>query len=145
MNAVARKGLVTAVVAGGLLATAGSAQADSAAGGDTAGSPGVLSGNTVQVPAHVPVNVCGNTVDVVGALNSASGQACANTSATGETSPPAHKPIPAPPNPPRDEPSDSGPALAHTGGEGVGLAVATGAGLLLGGVVLRRRFRTGRR
>jgi hypothetical protein len=80
MNRVARKGLVTAMVAGGVLASAGYAQADSAAGGESAGSPGVLSGNTVQVPVHVPVNVCGNTVDVVGLLNPAFGNACANTS-----------------------------------------------------------------
>ncbi|MGC3003623.1 chaplin family protein, partial [Streptomyces sp. G35A] len=43
-----------------------------------AGSPGVLSGNTVQAPVHVPVNVCGNTVDVVGLLNPSVGNACAN-------------------------------------------------------------------
>ncbi|SEO96307.1 chaplin [Actinacidiphila rubida] len=80
MDRVARKGLVTAMVAGGVLASAGYAQADAAAGGDTAGSPGVLSGNSVQVPVHVPVNVCGNTIDVIGLLNPASGNSCANTS-----------------------------------------------------------------
>lgn len=36
-------------------------------------SPGVLSGNVVQVPVHVPVNVVGNTVNVIGALNPAFG------------------------------------------------------------------------
>ena len=41
-------------------------------------SPGVGSGNVVQVPVHVPVNVCGNTVSVIGALNPAFGNACAN-------------------------------------------------------------------
>lgn len=82
MDRVARKGLVTAMVAGGVLASAGYAQADAAAGGETAGSPGVLSGNSVQVPVHVPVNVCGNTIDVAGLLNPASGNACANTSDT---------------------------------------------------------------
>ncbi|SEG74806.1 Small secreted domain [Actinacidiphila yanglinensis] len=80
MNKVARKGLVTAMVAGGVLASAGYAQADAAAGGESADSPGVLSGNSVQVPVHVPINVCGNTVDVVGLLNPASGDTCANTS-----------------------------------------------------------------
>ena len=40
-------------------------------------SPGVLSGNTVQVPVDVPVNVCGNTVNVVGLLNPAVGNSCA--------------------------------------------------------------------
>jgi hypothetical protein len=80
MNKVARKGLVTAMVAGGVLASAGYAQADSTATGETAGSPGVLSGNSVQVPVHIPVNVCGNTIDVIGLLNPAFGNTCANTS-----------------------------------------------------------------
>ncbi|MGW5636404.1 chaplin [Streptomyces sp. NPDC003832] len=46
------------------------------ANGGTQGSPGVGSGNTVQTPAEVPVNVCGNSVDVVGALNPAFGNEC---------------------------------------------------------------------
>ncbi|GAA1152339.1 hypothetical protein F4556_004097 [Kitasatospora gansuensis] len=44
----------------------------------TAGSPGVLSGNSVQVPVHVPINLCGNTVDVIGLLNPAFGNSCVN-------------------------------------------------------------------
>ncbi len=44
----------------------------------TAGSPGVLSGNSVQVPVHVPINLCGNTIDVVGLLNPAFGNSCVN-------------------------------------------------------------------
>lgn len=39
-------------------------------------SPGVLSGNLVQVPVHVPVNACGNSVNVIGALNPAVGNSC---------------------------------------------------------------------
>ncbi|MFQ3559941.1 chaplin, partial [Streptomyces gramineus] len=66
------KGLVlstaaVAAVAGG----AGAAAADSGANGAAAHSPGVLSGNVIQVPVHVPVNVCGNTIDVIGLLNPA--------------------------------------------------------------------------
>ncbi|MEW2517303.1 chaplin [Actinacidiphila alni] len=90
MNRVAQKGLVTAMVAGGLLAAgAGYAQADSAAEGDTAGSPGVLSGNSVQVPIDIPVNVCGNTINVIGLLNPALGNSCSNASApaAGHSSP----------------------------------------------------------
>lgn len=88
MNRVAHKGLVTAMVAGGLLAGAGHAQADSAAQGGSSDSPGVLSGNSVQVPVDIPVNLCGNTLNVVGLLNSASGNSCANVSgpASGRTS-----------------------------------------------------------
>lgn len=69
------------MVTGGALAlSAGAAHADSGAQGAAVGSPGVGSGNTVQLPVHVPVNVCGNTVNVVGLLNPAFGNRCANTS-----------------------------------------------------------------
>lgn len=40
--------------------------------------PGVSSGNVVQAPVEVPVNVCGNTVNVVGLLNPAHGNLCVN-------------------------------------------------------------------
>ncbi|MDI5974303.1 chaplin [Streptomyces sp. SL13] len=81
MRQVAKKGLITVIATGGVLAvTGGYAYADAGAAGSAAGSPGVLSGNTVQVPVHVPVNVCGNTVDIIGALNPAFGNHCANTS-----------------------------------------------------------------
>ncbi len=46
--------------------------------GAAIGSPGVASGNVIQVPVHVPVNVCGNTVNVIGALNPAFGNTCVN-------------------------------------------------------------------
>lgn len=253
MNRVARKGLVTAMVAGGVLASAGYAQADSAADGETAGSPGVLSGNSIQAPIDIPVNVCGNTINVIGLLNPAMGNHCANTSATsapavhtlpapvgpvtstgarparhagtaavetgpqagssgtgggahaasgttgspgvlsgnslalpidlpvnvsgnsvnvvgignpsfGNTAvngeapqpdpttppPPAHQPVPAPPNavaPPTAVSSEAqapGPALAHTGADGLGWTAAGSVGLLLGGAVLYRKFRPGR-
>lgn len=241
MNRVAQKGLVTAMVAGGLLAGAGYAQADSGAQGDTAGSPGVLSGNSVQVPVHIPVNVCGNTINVVGLLNSVSGNTCANTSATapghpshtgarparpgrhagapaderagsgsstsgggshaaggarnspgvlsgnsiqlpidvpvnltgnsvnvvgignpaiGNTStnggtpprtdppvpaPPAHEPVPAPPNSaPVAAPDSGAPALAHTGADGMPYTAGGSVAMLLGGVLIYRRFRPGR-
>jgi hypothetical protein len=67
-----------AVVAGG----AGLAMADSGAQAEAVRSPGVVSGNVVQVPVHVPVNVCGNTVDVIALLNPAFGNTCANLSKT---------------------------------------------------------------
>nr|WP_274535340.1 chaplin [Streptomyces sp. CB00455] len=56
------------------------AAADATAEGAAIGSPGVLSGNVVQVPVHVPVNVCGNTINVVGLLNPAFGNTCINAS-----------------------------------------------------------------
>ncbi|MER0243248.1 chaplin [Streptomyces sp. HSW2009] len=86
MRQVAKKGLITMAAAGGVLAVAGGyAQADSAASGATTSSPGVLSGNNVQVPIHIPLNACGNTVDVVGALNPAAGNRCANVDGSGTT------------------------------------------------------------
>ncbi|MFF4900352.1 chaplin family protein [Streptomyces sp. NPDC001068] len=70
--------MIAFAVASGAMAVAGPAWADSAADGSAAGSPGVLSGNDIQLPVHIPVNVCGNTVDVVGLLNPAMGNRCAN-------------------------------------------------------------------
>ena len=62
------------------LAGAGAACATggAAAEGAAVGSPGVLSGNLVQVPVHVPVNICGNTISVIGLLNPAFGNHCVN-------------------------------------------------------------------
>lgn len=48
------------------------------AGGRTTDSPGVASGNTVEAPVHVPVNACGNSVDVIGVGNPAMGNDCGN-------------------------------------------------------------------
>ncbi|WP_418956426.1 chaplin family protein [Streptomyces tritici] len=86
MRQIRRSGLATLMVTGGALAlSAGYAHADSAAEGAAAvGSPGVGSGNAIQLPVHVPVNVCGNTVNVVGVLNPAFGNGCANGSGGSE-------------------------------------------------------------
>ncbi|UGQ15609.1 chaplin [Yinghuangia sp. ASG 101] len=70
---------VLAAATGGLaLAGTGAAMADSGADGAAVGSPGVLSGNNVQVPVHIPINVCGNSIDVVGVLNPVFGNTCIN-------------------------------------------------------------------
>ena len=74
-----KKVVAVAAATGGLvLAGAGLAAADSGAQGAAVHSPGVLSGNVVQVPVHVPVNVCGNTISVIGLLNPAFGNTCFN-------------------------------------------------------------------
>lgn len=74
-----RKALVVAGAAAlALGAGTGAALADSGADATSAGSPGVLSGNVVQVPIHVPVNACGLSVNLVALLNPALGNACAN-------------------------------------------------------------------
>ncbi|MEU6393367.1 chaplin [Streptomyces sp. NPDC046939] len=68
------------IVAGAVMAfgIAAPAFADAGAQGAAVNSPGVLSGNNVQAPIHIPVNVCGNTVDVIGLLNPAFGNPCVN-------------------------------------------------------------------
>ncbi|WP_155055414.1 chaplin [Streptomyces blattellae] len=79
MRQVTRKGLMTVAAATGVIAAvSGQAHADSGASGSSSKSPGVLSGNTVQAPVDVPVNVCGNSVNVVGILNPALGNECVN-------------------------------------------------------------------
>ncbi|MFD3838404.1 chaplin [Streptomyces sp. NPDC058642] len=72
--------MVAAAAATSILSLCGSspAVADSDASGAAKGSPGVLSGNDVQAPVDVPVNACGNSVDVVALLNPAFGNSCAN-------------------------------------------------------------------
>ncbi|MFF0293359.1 chaplin [Kitasatospora sp. NPDC004614] len=69
---------VGAAVVGIVAAGAGSALASSEAEGVAAGSPGVVSGNQIQVPIHIPVNLCGNSIDIIGLLNPAFGNTCVN-------------------------------------------------------------------
>jgi hypothetical protein len=69
---------VAAAAVGLIAAGAGAASASSDAAGGAFNSPGVLSGNPVQVPVHVPVNACANTVNVIGVLNPAFGNECSN-------------------------------------------------------------------
>ncbi|MET8951445.1 chaplin ChpH [Streptomyces sp. NPDC001222] len=74
-----KKVVAAAAATGGLvLASAGLAAADAGAQGAAVHSPGVVSGNVIQVPVHVPVNVCGNTISVIGLLNPAFGNTCIN-------------------------------------------------------------------
>ncbi|MFI8848644.1 chaplin [Streptomyces sp. 891-h] len=71
-TAAAASGLAVTAVLGGATA----AVADSGAQGGAAGSPGVISGNVIQIPVHVPIQVCGNTIDIVGILNPTFGNTC---------------------------------------------------------------------
>ncbi|MCY0932305.1 chaplin [Streptomyces sp. H27-H1] len=84
MSRIAKAVAVTASAAAVLVGGAGMAAADATAQGAAIGSPGVLSGNVVQVPIHIPVNVCGNTVNVIGLLNPAAGNTCINASGGGK-------------------------------------------------------------
>ncbi|GAA2713377.1 MULTISPECIES: chaplin [Streptomyces] len=76
MSRIARAAVVTAAVGATLAGVSGGAVADSGAKGAAVGSPGVISGNVIQVPIHIPINICGNSIDIVGLLNAASGNVC---------------------------------------------------------------------
>lgn len=117
-----------------------------AAEGSAQGSPGVLSGNTVEVPVDAPVNICGNSVDAVGLLNSVSGNSCANGEA------PTVPVMPRPQHAKPPVPAVRTPAvpvttevplvrLADTGASSAAVGTAAGAGvaLLLGGALVYRR------
>ncbi|MER7761459.1 chaplin [Streptomyces sp. NPDC097619] len=67
-----------ALASAGVLGAAGAAAADAHAEGVAVGSPGVLSGNVIQIPVHVPINICGNSVNLGGLLNPAAGNVCVN-------------------------------------------------------------------
>ncbi|MGW7080050.1 chaplin [Streptomyces sp. BA2] len=74
-----KKTMSVVLATGGLvMGAAGLASADAGAQGAAVGSPGVLSGNQAQVPIHIPINLCGNTVDIIGLLNPAFGNTCVN-------------------------------------------------------------------
>ena len=76
-----RHGVIATVAAVGAMAASGAAA--TAAYADGAGtaqdSPGLLSGLSVQLPATVPVDLCGSTLAVAGLLDPASADHCANS------------------------------------------------------------------
>lgn len=82
------KGMLSAAAVTSILSLSGAhAFADSEADGHAQDSPGVVSGNAVQAPLDVPVNVCGNTADVIAGLNPAYGNECENVSDHRESRP----------------------------------------------------------
>jgi hypothetical protein len=67
-----------------VLGTAGGAMAHNGGGASAEaaaiGSPGVLSGNVIQVPLDIPINACGNSVNIILAIaNPAIGNTCVNS------------------------------------------------------------------
>lgn len=78
MSRIAKALMVSAAAGVAVAGTAGMASASAGAAGAAIGSPGVISGNVIQVPVHIPVNLCGNTIDVIGLLNPAFGNTCTN-------------------------------------------------------------------
>ncbi|MFC8347469.1 chaplin [Streptomyces sp. NPDC057280] len=127
------------------------APAGATAEGDEQDSPGVISGNGVQLPVHLPVNITGNSVNVVGIGNPATGNESVHTPGDTPGEPPQH-PAPKPHTPPKAHPGPKATvptprqpvaSLAHTGTDLTLPAAAGSAALLLGGAALYRRFRPG--
>lgn len=105
MQHLAKRSLALTIAAGGLLAVGAScAVADSTAAGNANGSPGLLSGNTVQVPVNVPVNVCGITVNVVALLDPAADNNCVDHGSGAVVAPPVRTSAPPRVTPPRATP-----------------------------------------
>lgn len=76
-----KRRIMLGMTTGGVLVTGlgmSTAHADTAATGATTNSPGIGSGNLIQVPINAPINICGNQVDVIGLLNTDHGSFCAN-------------------------------------------------------------------
>lgn len=78
MSRIAKAAVLTTAVGAVVAGAAGIASADSGAQGAAVGSPGVVSGNVIQIPIHVPINLCGNSIDIVGLLNPTFGNTCIN-------------------------------------------------------------------
>lgn len=78
MSVMRKSAAMAAMTCGIAVAGMGAASADAVAHGGAADSPGLVSGNSIQLPINVPVNLCGVTLDVVGALNPASDDKCIN-------------------------------------------------------------------
>ncbi|MEV5505671.1 chaplin [Streptomyces orinoci] len=79
MSRIAKAALLTAAAGAVVTGATGVAFADADANGVAAGSPGVLSGDVIQVPIQIPINLCGNTIDIIGLLNPTFGNTCINT------------------------------------------------------------------
>jgi hypothetical protein len=93
MRVPTRRRILVGAATGGLLFTGlGAAQAattgpdQATARGTTAGSGGVASGNTIEVPINLPINVCGNSVSLLGVGDTAAGNTCGG--GHGGTTPP---------------------------------------------------------
>ncbi|WP_171171344.1 chaplin [Streptomyces sp. I05A-00742] len=79
MNRAKKAALVLAAAGVAAGASVGTAVAHdgATAHGVAKGSPGVISGNVIQVPLDVPINLCGNTIDIlIGLLNPTFGNVC---------------------------------------------------------------------
>ncbi|MEU5429531.1 chaplin [Streptomyces olivoreticuli] len=78
MSRIAKAAALTLAAGAAVSGAAGIASANAGAEGAAVGSPGIISGNAIQVPIQIPLNLCGNTIDIVGLLNPTFGNTCAN-------------------------------------------------------------------
>ncbi|MFG2927205.1 chaplin [Streptomyces achromogenes] len=105
MSRIAKAATVALGAGAVVISGSGLALADAGAHGAAVGSPGVISGNLIQVPIGIPINVCGNTIDIIGLLNPAFGNACANVGGDGKPGKPG-KPGPTKPGKPGNHGND---------------------------------------
>ncbi len=77
MSRIAKAAAVVVGTSAIMAGSAGMAAADAGAHAAAVHSPGVLSGNALQVPIAIPIQLCGNTVDIIALLNPAFGNTCA--------------------------------------------------------------------
>ncbi|MFH8796013.1 chaplin [Streptomyces sp. NPDC017941] len=78
MRLATKCGITAAAACTAAFGSVGAAVADAGAQGAAVNSPGVLTGGLVQIPVHIPVNLCGGSTNVVGLLNPAFGNVCVN-------------------------------------------------------------------
>ncbi|MDX3242814.1 chaplin [Streptomyces sp. ME18-1-4] len=78
MSRIAKGLVLTSVATAAIAGASGIAVADSGAEAVAAHSPGVLSGNVIQLPLHDQTNTCGNSTGAGGLLNPAFGTTCVN-------------------------------------------------------------------
>ncbi|MEU8568170.1 chaplin [Streptomyces pathocidini] len=81
MSRIAKAALLIAVTGAAISTGTGVAAANDGGGGAKAaavGSPGFLSGNVIQIPISIPINACGNGLNIVGILNPTVGNTCGN-------------------------------------------------------------------
>jgi hypothetical protein len=71
-------GAAIGATAGAASATGGPGTGGATAKGVAVKSPGVISGNVIQVPVNVPINLSANTINIVGILNPVFGNTSAN-------------------------------------------------------------------